>query len=128
MKVIKKEAIASGQQLAKSVAKGMLDKKAQDIKIMDLRKIPQAMADFFVICSGTSAPQVDAIADSVEDTVYIETSENPRHKEGKTNKEWILLDYINVVVHIFKQEKREYYAIEELWGDAKITVVKDEQA
>ncbi|TAE73359.1 MAG: ribosome silencing factor [Bacteroidetes bacterium] len=125
MKVIKKE--ANGLQLTKLIAKGMLDKKAQDVKILDLRKVPQAIADFFVICSGSSAPQVDAITDSVEDAVYIGTGENPYHKEGKTNKEWILLDYINVVVHIFKQEKRDYYAIEELWGDAKITSVKDDQ-
>lgn len=124
MKVIKKQ--ATGQQLTKLIAKGMLDKKAKDIKIMDLRKVPQAIADFFVICSGSSAPQVDAITDSVEDVVYRETGENPRHKEGKTNKEWILLDYIDVVVHIFKQEKRDYYSIEELWGDAKITSIADE--
>lgn len=124
MKVIKKQ--ATGQQLTKLIAKGMLDKKAKDIKIMDLRKVPQAIADFFVICSGSSAPQVHAITDSVEDVVYRETGENPRHKEGKTNKEWILLDYIDVVVHIFKQEKRDYYSIEELWGDAKITSIADE--
>ncbi|TAE50820.1 MAG: ribosome silencing factor [Cytophagia bacterium] len=124
MKVIKKQ--ATGQQLTKLIAKGMLDKKAKDIKIMDLRKVPQAIADFFVICSGSSAPQVDAITDSIEDVVHRETGENPRHKEGKTNKEWILLDYIDVVVHIFKQEKRDYYSIEELWGDAKITSIADE--
>lgn len=125
MKVIKKQ--ATGQQLTKLIAKGMLDKKAKDIKIMDLRKVPQAIADFFVVCSGSSAPQVDAITDSVEEAVYLETGENPRHKEGKTNKEWILLDYIDVIVHIFKQEKRDYYSIEELWGDAKITSIANEE-
>jgi ribosome-associated protein len=78
-----------------------------------------------VICAGNSAPQVDAITDSVEKVVYEETGENPRHREGKTNKEWVLLDYTDVVVHIFRQDKKDFYALEELWGDAKITKIED---
>lgn len=105
------------------VALGMLEKKGEDIVILDLRTIPQSVADFFVICSGNSVNQVDAITDSVEEMVYKKTLEQPWRKEGKENREWILLDYVNVVVHIFRKDRREFYALEDLWGDAEITHV-----
>jgi len=112
--------------LAQWVIKGMQEKKAQNIVLLDLRNIKQAIADFFVICSGTSDTQIDAIADSIEEQVYKSIRENPWQKEGKQNREWILIDYVDVVVHVFKQSKREHFALEELWGDAKITYIPSE--
>ena len=100
---------------------GMQEKKAFNIVSLDLRKTSSAFADFFVICHGGSARQVDAIADSVEDEVRKALREKPAHREGNDESEWVLLDYINVVVHIFSEEKRSFYQLEELWGDGIIT-------
>ena len=125
-KKIKARTYTNTDALAQWVIKGMQEKKAQNIVLLDLRNIKQAIADFFVICSGTSDTQIDAIADSVEEQVYKSIQENPWQKEGKQNKEWILIDYVDVVVHVFKQSKREHFALEELWGDAKITHIPSE--
>jgi ribosome-associated protein len=103
----------------------MQEKKAQDILILDLRKVKNAVADFFVICSGGSDKQLDAIADSVDAEVYKALQENPWHVEGKNNKEWVLLDYFDVVAHIFKKDKREFFALEKLWGDAEFIEIED---
>ena len=111
----------SSEKLSHFIAQGMIDKKATDVLILDLRHIPQAVADFFVIGTGSSVTQVDAIADSVEEVAYKFTSEQPWRTEGKTNKEWVLLDYLDVVAHVFRKDRREFYALEDLWGDAKIT-------
>ncbi|MEO9966405.1 MAG: ribosome silencing factor [Reichenbachiella sp.] len=111
--------------LSDAVVKGMLEKKASDVVLMDLTSIGNAVADFFVICSGTSDTQIDAISDSVEEEVYKATADNPWRKEGKENKEWILMDYANVVVHIFRADRREFYSLEKLWGDATITSIGD---
>ncbi len=110
----------SSQDLSKLVAKGMSEKKGFDIVILDLRKVKNAVADFFVICSGNADVHVDAIADSVEEEVYKAAQIDPWQKEGKTNREWILIDYVDVVAHIFKKDIREYYGLDELWGDAEI--------
>ncbi len=99
----------------------MQEKKGFDILKMDLRKIPNTITDFFIICSGSSDTQIDAIAGSVDDEVFKNTKENPWHREGVQNKEWILLDYVDVVVHIFRKDRREFYDIESLWGDAIMT-------
>lgn len=106
------------EQLCELIIKGMQEKKAQDIVLLDMRKVPTAIVDYFIICTGNSETQIDAIADSVEEQVYKNLKELPWHKEGRQNKEWILLDYVDVVAHIFKKSKREFYALEELWGDA----------
>ena len=113
------------EKLAELVVKGMQEKKATDIVVMDLRAVKNAVADFFVICSGNSDKQLNAISDSVDETVYKDSKENPWHSEGKNNKEWMLLDYISVVAHIFKKDRREFYALEKLWGDAKTTEIED---
>ena len=102
----------------------MLEKKAQEIVMMDLRKVSNAVADYFVVCSGSSDTQIDAIADSVEEAMLKQAGMHPWKKEGGENKEWILLDYVDVVVHIFKNEKRAFYALEKLWGDAVITSIE----
>ncbi len=121
----KKKKGISSEQLSEVIVKGMQEKKAIDIVIMDLRKVKNAVADFFVICSGNSDKQLDAIADSVDQEVYKAFSENPWHTEGKNNKEWMLLDNINVVAHVFRKDRREFYALERLWGDADIREVED---
>ena len=118
----------SSQELCQLVAKGMMEKKGQEVAILDLRKVKNAIADFFVICSGTSDTQVDAIADSVEHEVYKAVEENPWHKEGKTNREWILIDYVDVVAHVFNKDRRKYYDLEELWGDAEFTILEESVA
>jgi len=115
----------SPEKLSELMVLGMQEKKASDIVVLDLRKVKNAVADFFIICSGNSDRQVDSISESIEEYVYKNIKENPWHAEGKTNKEWILLDYIDVVAHIFKHEKREFYALESLWGDAQTTMVQE---
>jgi ribosome-associated protein len=111
--------------LVKLVVHGMQEKKATSIIIMDLRKVKNAFTDFFVICSANSDTQADAIKNSVEDEVYKITQKNPEHSEGNQNKEWILLDYFDVVVHVFRKDRRRFYGLEELWGDAEMTEIED---
>lgn len=103
---------------------GMLEKKASDVVVLDLRDIKHAVADYFVICSGTSDTQIDAISDSVEKEVHKLTRQNPWKREGKQNKEWILIDYVDVVAHVFSRDKRNFYGLEELWADAKSTTIE----
>jgi ribosome-associated protein len=123
--MIEKKNGLPSDELSRLVVKGMQEKKAANIVVMDLRKIKNAVADFFVICSGNSDTQVDAIAESVDKEVFLASGENPWHAEGKENKEWMLIDYVNVVAHVFKQERREFYNLEGLWGDAVITEVAE---
>jgi len=116
---------ADSEKLSKAVVKGMQEKKATDIVVLDLRNVKNAIADFFVLCSGGSDKQLDAISESIDEQVYKAVKENPWHTEGKNNKEWMLLDYINVVAHIFRKDRRQFYALEKLWGDAEITEIED---
>jgi ribosome-associated protein len=122
-KKITKSTDMPSTELSKIVVKGMQEKKGQDIVVMDLRKVKNAFTDYFVICSGGSDTQIDAIGESIDYEVFKALNENPFHKEGKENKEWILLDYVNVVAHVFKKEKRDFFRLEELWGDAEITTI-----
>ena len=114
-------------ELSKIVVKGMQEKKANQVTLLNLKEVPNAVADYFVICSGTSDTHLDAIADSVEKEVWQENAEYPWHREGNQNKEWILLDYVNVVVHIFKAETRKFYGLENLWGDARLIEISSEE-
>lgn len=109
--------------LLDSIIDGMQEKKAKNITILDLNKIENRIADFFVICDADSTTHVNAIADSIEEVVLKQTGEKPFHSEGQQNSEWILIDYINIVVHVFMRETREYYNIEGLWGDAEIKTI-----
>lgn len=113
----------NSEQLSKIIIEGMEEKKASDIVLMDLREVKGSVSDFFVICSGSSDTQIQAIAESVEEEVEKNADEAPWRKEGFTNREWVLIDYVTVVVHIFSKEKRNFYALEELWGDAKTTPI-----
>jgi ribosome-associated protein len=115
----------SSEKLCDAIVKGMQEKKAIDILVLDLRKVKNAVADFFVICSGGSDKQLDAISESVDDEVYKAAKENPWHIEGRTNKEWVLMDYFDVVVHIFRKDKREFFALEKLWGDAEFIEIEE---
>jgi ribosome-associated protein len=110
----------SSEVLSKWVVEGMNEKKATDVVVLDLREIKHSVADYFIICSGNSDTQIAAISDSVEEVVYKNSKVNPWRKEGKENKEWVLLDYVDVIAHIFNKEKRDFFGLEELWGDAKI--------
>ena len=116
----------SSEELSQLVVKGMQEKKANNIVVMDLRKVKNAFTDFFVVCSGNSDTQVDAIAESVDKEVWEETRNNPRSMEGKANHEWILVDYYDVIVHVFKKDRREFYKLEELWGDAEFTYLSED--
>jgi ribosome-associated protein len=119
----KKRKDGSSKKLCDAVVKGMVEKKAADILVMDLRKVKNAVADFFVICSGGSDKQLDAITQSIDEEVYKALKENPLHVEGKNNKEWMLLDYFDVVAHVFRKDKRDFFALEKLWGDAEMTEI-----
>lgn len=111
----------SAETLTEYVVLGMQEKKAKEIVRIDLRELGASVADFFVICHGDSDRQVEAIADSVIEQVRIHGNEKPFSKEGMRNAEWVILDYVNVVVHVFKKEVREFYGIEDLWGDGIVT-------
>ena len=103
---------------------GIQEKKGNDIVRLDLRNIFSSVSDYFVICHADSTTQVKAIANSVEDEIFKATQQEPWSKEGLEYGEWILLDYIDVVVHIFRTDKREFYGVEDLWGDAEIKFYK----
>jgi len=107
--------------LVQEIVQGMEDVKATGITILDLSELENSVCDFFVIAEGTSNTQVNAISDSVEKTVREKLQEKPWHVEGRDNSEWILMDYVSVVAHVFQKRTREFYDLESLWGDAKIT-------
>ena len=101
------------------IIRGIEEVKGQDIEILDLREIENTVADYFIICNGTSNTQVNAIVSSVQKIVSKAIKEKPWHVEGSNNAEWILMDYVHVVVHVFQKHIRDFYDIEGLWGDAK---------
>ncbi len=111
--------------LLESVLKGIIEKKGHNVLKIDLKKLENRVTDYFVICHGNSVTQVDALCDSVEDTVRTETGEKPWHVEGLDNCYWVLLDYGTVVVHIFLEEYRNFYSLESLWADGKTESIKD---
>ena len=111
--------------LTDTIVEAMQDKKAKHIVSLDLRNLSTRVVDKFIVCHGDNDRQVEAIARAVEDHVKEKLNDRPWHKEGFENKEWILLDYVNIVVHVFQGEKRDFYAIEELWGDAQLEEYQD---
>jgi len=116
--VKKKQTTASA--LVQYAVKGIEEKKGNDIVCINLRKIPNSACDYFVICEGNSRTQVQAIAGSVEEFVKKNTGSRPWHVEGLQNAEWVLMDYVNVAVHIFQPEARSHYGLESMWADAEI--------
>jgi ribosome-associated protein len=111
--------------LLNSVIKGIFEKKGQNVLKIDLRKLENRITDYFVICHASSGTQVSSICDSVDETVRKEAGEKPLHVEGLDNCFWVLLDYGNVIVHVFLEEYRNFYSLESLWADAKVEVMKD---
>jgi len=116
---------ASTDVLLTNIIKGIEDVKGNDIDILDLREIDTAVCDYFVICNGSSNTQVNAIVNSVQKLVSKELKDKPWHIEGSDNAEWVLMDYVSIVVHVFQKQIREFYNIEGLWGDAKITTLEN---
>jgi ribosome-associated protein len=110
--------------LRDSIIKAMLEKQAENIVSIDLRKFNNRLAEMFIICHGNSVTQVEAIADYIEELSKKQLNQKPFHREGFENKEWILLDYFDIVVHVFLEEKRDFYSIEQLWGDGEIMKYK----
>ncbi|HNW56797.1 MAG TPA: ribosome silencing factor [Bacteroidales bacterium] len=121
---MKKKSDGAGVLLG-SVIKGIFEKKGQNVLKIDLRKLENRITDYFVICHASSGTQVGAICDSVEDTVIKETKEKALHIEGLDNNYWVLMDYGDVIVHIFLEEYRNFYNLESLWADASIEVMED---
>ena len=115
----------NNDDLLANIILGIEEVKGEDINILDLREIDNSACDYFVICNGNSNTQVNAIMNSVQKTVSKSIKDKPWHVEGGDNSEWILMDYVNVVVHVFQKHIREYYNIESLWGDAKITLIEN---
>ncbi|MFT4203715.1 MAG: ribosome silencing factor [Chitinophagaceae bacterium] len=122
-KVVKPTAIkrlAKNAKLYKTIVKAIEDKKGENVLSLDLRKIEAAAADFFIICEATSGPQVRAICENVEDEVKKNCDELPYRHEGLENLEWVIIDYVNVVVHVMQPEIRKYYGLEEMWSDGVV--------
>jgi len=120
----KAEPKPDSEPIVQAILKGMLEKEAKDPVVLRFGRLNTAVCDAFVICHGTSRTQIEAIADAVVVEVKKERNEPPWHKEGFENAEWILIDYSSVVVHIFQDSRRNFYNLEQLWGDAKIEKIK----
>ena len=122
--MVKNKALKESAYISELAIFGIQEKKGNDIVRLDLRNIFSSVSDYFVICHADSSTQVKAIANSVEEEIFKATPQEPWRKEGLEYGEWILLDYIDVVVHIFRTDKREFYGVEDLWGDAEIKYYK----
>lgn len=121
----KKKINSTSAMLADIIVKGIQEKKGKEITIMNLSNVHNSMFDYFIICEGSSRTQTEAIADSVQEEVRKAIGAHPRFKEGFINSEWILLDYFDIVVHIFQKETRAFYQLEKLWADADIQIIDD---
>jgi len=117
------ESKAGADELITLILSGIEEVKGIDTNLLDLREIENTVCDYFIICNGTSNTHVNAIVSSVQKTVSKAIKDKPWHVEGSENAEWVLMDYVNVVVHVFQKHIREFYDIEGLWGDAKVTMV-----
>lgn len=114
----------STDQLVTHIIQGIEEVKGQDTQILDLREIENTVCDYFIVCEGTSNTQVNAIVNSIQKTVSKSLKEKPWHIEGSDNAEWVLMDFVHVVVHVFQKHIREFYDIEGLWGDAKTVKIE----
>lgn len=112
-------------ELLNTIIEAISEKKGSDIKIIDLRAVDGAVCDWFVVCSTTNTIAVNAISDNVEDKVFEEFHQNPHHVHGRENSMWIAMDYLDIMVHIFLDETRDFYKLEELWGDCPITLITE---
>ena len=117
---------SSSELVKKFVVEGLQEIKGQNITVLDLREIENAVTDFFIIAEGNSNTQVNSLADSVHKVVRENVGDKPWHIEGRDNSEWVLMDYVTVVVHVFQKGIREFYDLEGLWGDAEITIIEND--
>jgi ribosome-associated protein len=116
---LKQSAVVTTTPLNEAIVFGILEKKGKNVVILDLRQLKEAVADWFILCEGDSSTQVRAIADSVSEEVKKVLGERPWHVEGSENAQWVLLDYVNTVVHVFQPATRAFYGLENLWSDAE---------
>ena len=112
--------LTKSAKILKTIIHAIQEKKGENITSLDLRKIPEAVADFFIICDAPSTTQVKAIADHVKEEVRDNCDELPYHFEGYQALQWVLIDYVNVVVHVMHPESRKFYKLEEMWNDAQL--------
>jgi len=112
--------LTKNSKLIKTIIAAIQDKKGENIISLDLRKIPEAVADFFIICEAGNQPQIRAVAENVERKVKETCDENPWHHEGFNTLQWVLIDYVNVVVHVMQPDTRKFYKLEEMWSDASV--------
>jgi len=112
--------ITRNSKFFKTIIKAIQEKKGENTVSLDLRKIPEAIADFFIICQASNPNQLRAIADYVEDQVKLKVGERPYRHEGRQAEQWILIDFVNIVVHVMMPEPRRFYQLEELWSDAVV--------
>jgi ribosome-associated protein len=110
--------LTRSSKIFKTILHGILEKKGENIVSLDLRKIPEAVCDFFIICEASNNNQLKAIADSIEEEVKKTCNESPYKHEGRQAQQWILIDYVNIVVHVMLPEPRKFYQLEEMWSDA----------
>lgn len=110
--------LTKNSKIIKTIIAAIQEKKGENIISLDLRKINEAVSDFFIVCEAGNQPQIRAIAENVEYRVRELCSENPYHHEGYNNLQWVLIDYVNVVVHIMQPDTRKFYRLEEMWSDA----------
>ncbi len=121
----KKKEVKESQMILDVAIKGLQEVKGENIVSLDLTSLDNAVCDHFIVCTGSSNTHVNALAASVKDELKNTLTERPWHSEGFGNAEWIILDYVNTVVHIFQEEARTFYNIEGLWADASITKIED---
>ena len=121
----KKKQLKESEILIDIAIKGLQDKKGKNIVCVDLREIDNSVCDYFILCTGTSNTHVNALADSVSEEIRKTLHEKPWHAEGFGNAEWIILDYVTTVVHIFQEDSRNFYNLDGLWADAKITKIEE---
>lgn len=112
--------LTRNSKIFKTIIKAIQEKKGENIVSLDLRKIHEAVADFFIICEAGNQPQIRAISDFIDEEVKIKCDERPYHEEGRENLQWVLIDYVNIVVHVMHPESRKFYKLEEMWSDATI--------
>jgi ribosome-associated protein len=110
--------LTKSSKIIKTIVQAIQEKKGENIISLDLRKIPEAVADFFIICEANNQPQIRAISENVEDQVKGRVGETPYRHEGTRNLQWVLIDYVNVVVHVMLPETRKFYKLEDMWSDA----------
>jgi ribosome-associated protein len=121
----KKKAELTDESLVNVIIEAIQEKKGEQIVKVDLRELKNTLCDYFIICQGESNTKVNALAENVERQASLKLKTHPHHIEGRENSQWILLDFFNVIVHVFQEESREFYKLEDLWRDGKLEIIPD---